>query len=459
AQGNDEDGDEYELVVASNESIQEIDTEIAEVYKYLVDLYGTKFPELDSIVTVRTDYVRTVLAIKNEMDITQVELENILPQTQVMVVSVTGTTTSGKPLSAENLEKVMTACDEYLKLVEAKDTNLAFVESRMAFIAPNLSVILGSRIAAQLMGLAGGLKELSKIPACNLQVMGQEKKHLAGFGAKAVVPHTGILYYCDMVQKLPHFLRMKGLRLVAAKAILAARGDSFGSDKSGEVGLKLIDQMEEKFKKWQEPEKTKSSKALPKPDSVMAKKRGGKRARNQKEKLQVTEVRKAQNRMGFASQADEYGDSAMGADFGMLGKSGAGGGRIRAPAKKEQKQSLSKRMRVATQSSGATGGMASSLVFTPVQGIELVNPMANDDKIKAANDKWFKKTSGFASAVPKVGQLERGRERTLREDAHSLCLQPPFPFIHSPPFSPSRRTREMMVPSAWLLRCQRNKWI
>lgn len=34
----------------------------------------------------------------------------------------------------------------------------------------------------------------------------------------------------------------------------------------------------------------------------------------------MTDVRKEANRMGFGSMADEYSDTAMGMDFGMLGK-------------------------------------------------------------------------------------------------------------------------------------------
>ena len=47
---------------------------------------------------------------------------------------------------------------------------LRYVETRMSFIAPNLTIIAGSVIAAKLMGIAGGLTALSKIPACNVKV-------------------------------------------------------------------------------------------------------------------------------------------------------------------------------------------------------------------------------------------------------------------------------------------------
>jgi U4/U6 small nuclear ribonucleoprotein PRP31 len=52
-------------------------------------------------------------------------------------------------------------------------------------------------------------------------------------------------------------------------------------------------------------------------------------------------------------------------------------------------------------SSGASNGLAASLVFTPVQGLELVNPHAAAEKVKEANAKWFSNTSGFMSAKPK----------------------------------------------------------
>jgi len=46
-------------------------------------------------------------------------------------------------------------------------------------------------------------------------------------------------------------------------------------------------------------------------------------------------------------------------------------------------------------------GMASSLAFTPVQGIELVNPTSQAEKVKQANASWFNSSSGFLSAMPK----------------------------------------------------------
>ncbi|KAA8533133.1 hypothetical protein F0562_033334 [Nyssa sinensis] len=105
------------------------------------------------------------------MDLTLVDLEGLISSAVIMVVSVTASTTSGKPLPEEVLQKTINACDGALALDSAKKKVLDFVESRMGYIAPNLSAIVGSAVAAKLLGTAGGLSALAKMPACNVQLL------------------------------------------------------------------------------------------------------------------------------------------------------------------------------------------------------------------------------------------------------------------------------------------------
>lgn len=52
-------------------------------------------------------------------------------------------------------------------------------------------------------GTAGGLTNLSKMPACNVLILGAQRKTLSGFSTAAILPHTGFVYYSDIVQKTP----------------------------------------------------------------------------------------------------------------------------------------------------------------------------------------------------------------------------------------------------------------
>lgn len=47
--------------------LQDIDPEMVEVHRFVVDRYSQKFPELDSLIPQPADYVRTVQVMKNEM--------------------------------------------------------------------------------------------------------------------------------------------------------------------------------------------------------------------------------------------------------------------------------------------------------------------------------------------------------------------------------------------------------
>jgi U4/U6 small nuclear ribonucleoprotein PRP31 len=136
------------------------------------------------------------------------------------------------------------------------------------------------------------------------------------------------------------------------------------------------------------------------PDLTIKKRRGGKRMRRLKERFEETAMMKQANTRAFSEQAGEYGDDAMGLTRGLLDTSG-----VRKNAEKrkmKQFDNKASRKRAAQMNAGTTkSGLESSVVFTPVQGMELVNPDANKDRVREANRKWFSDNAGFQSALPK----------------------------------------------------------
>ncbi|XP_042410023.1 U4/U6 small nuclear ribonucleoprotein Prp31 homolog [Zingiber officinale] len=258
-----------------------------------------EFPKLESLVHHPIDYARVVKKIGNEVDLTLVDLEGLLPSTIIMVISVTASTTSGKPLSKENLNKTIDACDRALALDLAKKKVLDFVESRMGYIAPNLSAIIGSTVAAKFMGIAGGLSALAKMPSCNVQLLGAKKKTLAGFSTTTSQFRVGYLEQAEIFQSTPPSLRTRACRLLASKSTLAVRVDSTRGDPTGKAGINLRDEILKKIEKWQEPPPAKKPNPLPVPDSEPKKKRGGRRLRKMKERYAVTDMMKLAKRMQF----------------------------------------------------------------------------------------------------------------------------------------------------------------
>lgn len=409
--GSDDDGEEHRLIINSNKHLSALSNELALAHGELCALYRPKFPELEELVVDPQQYVRAVRIIGNEMDMTKVNegLNDVLNSNQIITISVAGSTTSGRPLTNEEMEDVDEAA-AYIDSVTAIQRELTeFVEGRMESLAPSVCALAGPAIAARLLGLAGGLSELSRIPACNMQVLGQVRQSAASRGGMSSLhskPHTGILAECDLVKRCPGYLQKKALKAVAAKIALAARCDSVnvesGRARSADAGRKFRAEIEAKISKWEEPDKARVLKALPKPDLTTKKRRGGKRIRRLKERFEETEMMKQANKRSFSTEVGEYGDDAMGLTLGMLDTK-EGGNLRQTTEKRKMRQANTKasRKRAVQMSSGATNGLASSMVFTPVQGLELVNPDANRDKVREANLKWFADNAGFQSALPK----------------------------------------------------------
>lgn len=429
----------YQLLTATNRFLIQLQYEINKTHVDLVHLYKIKFPELDDLLPDAVLYKNAIKVIQNETDVTtlidRLGTEAKLTSNQIITLSVASSTTFGQLLSEEQLKQVNDIISYMEEVLTVKDKLIAFVEMHMERLAPNTCAMIGAQLAAKMVGLAGGMAELAKIPSCNLQVLGQTKatsSSRAGMSTNVMTsavaaaaaassssttgqvvskPHEGIINESDLYNRVPPQLQKKALKVISAKLALAIRCDfvnlEAGRARTNESGKKFRAEIEQKFVKWEEPDRAPVVKALPKPDLTTKKRRGGKRMRQLKEKFAESEMMKQANRRGFGVETGEYADDAMGQTLGFLEKSRDGSGNIRhvpgsAANKRKMKQANTKasRKRAAQLAASQSNGLATSVVFTPVQGLELVNPEAAADRVKEANKKWFAETSGFQSALP-----------------------------------------------------------
>jgi U4/U6 small nuclear ribonucleoprotein PRP31 len=422
----DDEERQHALILASNRHLVSLGHEIHRTHLDLCRLYHPKFPELEELISDPFQYRAVIGILQNDMDVTRSndQLNDILTSNQIITISVAGSTTSGRLLTDDEMSMLNSSCVylDDLKLTWDELTN--FVESRASRWSPNVCALVGPAMAAKLLATAGGLGELCRVPACNLQLLGRKRSAIGGGGGgvsssstrsdgmatKAREQHAGYLMECDLVTSLPNYLGMKAAKAVAGKLALAARADHVnvetGRTRTSDVGRRLREELVTKFHKWEEPDRAQVVKALPKPDLTTKKRRGGKRIRRLKERFEETDMMKQANRRAFSAESGEYGDDAMGLTLGMLDSKEAGGGPMRNTVEKKKmryantKASRKKAVQMMS-SSGTSNGLASSMVFTPAQGLELLNPDANRERVRVANANWFSDNAGFQSALPK----------------------------------------------------------
>ncbi|KAF3061857.1 U4/U6 small nuclear ribonucleoprotein Prp31 [Daldinia childiae] len=479
--GNIEDNPEYKILTESNTLSTQIDGEIMKVHKFIRDHYSARFPELETLVQNPIEYAKVVAILGNgPMDSDSIRalqgsadnplgesLKSVLDGPSLMIVTVEATTTKGREISQEELERILKACHMMIKMDKAKKTLTDYVQSRMNIFAPNLTALVGSLTAAQLINTAGGLTNLSRAPACNLAAWGSKRSGNTAFATNVGVKQQGYLYHSPIIRGIPTDLKKKAMKAVAAKLVLAARADTGHSTPDGSYGEELRGQCLERLDKLTEPPPNKGQRALPAPDDKPSRKRGGRRARKAKEATAMTDLRKAQNRMVFGKEEKEtdygIGDSTTG--MGMIGQTNDGrirgvqiDNRTRAKLSQKHKgwggatpiggsasslrgfgQSGNIDLRgkgLRTSGVGSTiggAGTASSLAFTPVQGLELVDPKVQAElnrKRKAEEDRWFKggtftQVAGGGTASSANGSFKVPEHPNKKVDTGAGKMGPP----------------------------------
>ena len=417
------DASDLELVFASQRFLARIADDVLQVHEELRRLYAPVFPELAKLVPSADLFRKAVEALGTSVDANLKRLDGLLPQATVMAISVSRASPSALPppapahVAAGNLEAVLAGlCGELERLHTSRDTLLRFVASHMPLLAPNVCALAGADVAASLISLAGGLEELSRIPACNIEVLGQRKaldEESAGVDAFTMNDrrkhrHRGILSQCEIVQSAPEDVQRKALKLCAAKLVLCARSDAFRSGRGAGgdgVGLSYRKQILDKIDKLCRPAGGRTAKALPKPDDGPKKKRGGKRVRRMKERFKVTEMQKEANRLSFAKMdGADFADEAMGLGLGHL--SSGRSKRLRAAAASEtsangklgaRRQRLEREKEEKRRQLREADGLytQSSVMLTQARGIELVDPGAEAAEEKEAKATWFGRDRRF----------------------------------------------------------------
>lgn len=420
--GSIEDDPEYHLLTQSNSLATQIDSEIILVHKFIRDHYSARFPELETLVSNPLAYAKTVAILRNGPldDISKMfanstdnavgaSLRSVLDGPTLMVVNVEGIQSKGQEMSEADLAATLRACDMTLQLDRAKIILTQYVQSRMDIFAPNLTNLIGSLTAAQLLNYAGGIKGLAKTPDRNIPAMGSKKQRQSGLATNVGIRQQGFLFHSEIIQELPNDLRIQGMRIVSAKLVLAARVDSTHGSQDGSMGMQLRDDCQRRLDKLQEKAPNRGPKALPAPDDKPARKRGGRKARKAKEATAMTDLRQQQNKMAFGKEEKEVGFGEDTVGLGMIGQQNDG--RIRgAQIDRRTMAKLSKKnpgwggsglqsslntggastslrafgthgnatslraQGLRTSGVGSGAGTASSIAFTPVQGLELVDP-------------------------------------------------------------------------------------
>jgi len=220
------------LIIQAINTILDIEKISNTLTKRLRDWYSLYNPETSDRIKDHEQFVSLITKKSKK----QLLKEFGLDESQSM-----GAQLKEKDVSAILL--LATQISNFHKLKAHYDSYLVELEKESC---PNLATVLGSSIAAKLIGHAGSLKRLAEMPASTLQIIGAEKalfRHMRN--KKNRPPKYGMIHEHTLIQKSKKELHGKIARTLADKASIAVRVDYF---KGKFIGDKLKKKLVEKFK-------------------------------------------------------------------------------------------------------------------------------------------------------------------------------------------------------------------
>ncbi|KAH3665794.1 hypothetical protein OGAPHI_003982 [Ogataea philodendri] len=316
------------LLHEANDLLDDLNEEISHIYSFLTVHYKPIWPELDNLLRNPINFARTIQIIGDDLsklDERQTDLEQFLRKDEILGLTVSASVLRQSQyqhhLDQHHVNLILEACQLLLLLENGRTEIRAHVSSKAKSLAPNVTALVGPTVAAQFLSVYG-LEGLCKIPSCNIPSMGVNRSSF--IKGSSGIRNKGYIYYCELVQNVPEEFRVKAMRVVSGKLVLAARVDYSNSRSSVEddsQGQQWRQQISTHLDKLLSPPDSQPVKPLPKPIDQKSKKRAGRRFRKQKEKMEMSELEKAQNKMAFGereeTQYDAFGDEI---GMGMIGK-------------------------------------------------------------------------------------------------------------------------------------------
>lgn len=313
--------DEYVFLINLSALPELMSNEIVILHRYVAARYKTVFPELEALVTNSVDYCKIICEIGQDLSEIRTHepfLKSIVSGEKLLaiVMSAIQQESKARELSEANWKNLHEAARACIELGSFLNEVSDFVAEKLAKYAPNVSALVGQVVASQLLMSTGSLNQLAMTPSCNLPSLGVRDLLSLQRSRITHVRLTGYLYHCPLISSLPPEIIKQALRIVSGKTILAARIDVSRSSPGGELGAKYRQEVQEKLDKLLLPPDKTAPKALPVPQERKSKKRAGRRLRKMKERFNMSELRKAQNKMEFGKAERTITDS-FGEEVGL----------------------------------------------------------------------------------------------------------------------------------------------
>ncbi len=214
------------LMIQASAAIKDLEKAINPLAKRLQEWYALYCPELSELAKNQEEFVVAVLTKKKE---------DILTEQHIPV-------SMGAEIAAADRAMMESLALQLQHLFAEKRSVESYIEKALQDTAPNLSIVAGPTLAAELLGEAGSLERLAKMPASTIQMIGAENALFRYMRGQGRCPKHGMIINHPLLANTKASQRGRVARRLAGALALAAKVDYFKGDPY--FGYKLKEHLE-----------------------------------------------------------------------------------------------------------------------------------------------------------------------------------------------------------------------
>ncbi|RYH05472.1 hypothetical protein EON65_44580 [archaeon] len=239
------------MIIQSIALLDQLDKDINTFSMRVREWYSWHFPELKEIVPDNFQFARCASFIKDKSKLTEEHIQGLVEivgdEEVARRILKAAKTSMGMDTVENDMLNIIIFTDRMISLALYRKQLYAYLEEKMATVAPNLSALIGETVAARLIQKAGSLTSLAKCPASTVQILGAEKALFRALKTKGNTPKYGLIYHSSFIGRASSQNKGRISRYLANKCSIASRIDSFIEEPTKAYGEELRQQVEERL--------------------------------------------------------------------------------------------------------------------------------------------------------------------------------------------------------------------
>jgi nucleolar protein 56 len=240
------------MIIQAIALLDQLDKDVNTFAMRVREWYSWHFPELVKIVNDNYQYAKLAKFIRNKSNLSEEQLEGIAEiidgdESTAKQILDAARASMGTDISDVDMINIENFADRVISLAEYRKKLHEYLITKMHYVAPNLSALIGEQVGARLISHAGSLTNLSKYPASTVQILGAEKALFRALKTKGNTPKYGLIYHSSFIGRAGAKNKGRISRFLANKCTIASRIDCFNDKPTSKFGEALKQQVEDRL--------------------------------------------------------------------------------------------------------------------------------------------------------------------------------------------------------------------